>query len=200
MFGHIEVAEGRIWLLPDGIECFAGDLSAEEQSLVWATQGVPDVDLFNQKVPGAAWRSKPSAYVVGTQDRTVHPELERFCAKRMGATTYEVDSSHVPMLSQPAVVIEAISQARLIRSRDLSDTSRLRVTTATDEVSKRCLGELIGSVGAVPVRRDTSQASDRIAVDEIDRRLTRLPGARLRAGCWPVLQLAAAAPSSSTRG
>jgi pimeloyl-ACP methyl ester carboxylesterase len=113
VFGHIEIAEGRIWLLPDGIDCFAGDLSAEEQKLVWATQGVPDVDLFNQKVPGAAWKSKPSAYIVGNQDRTVHPELERFCAKRMGATTYEVDSSHVPMLSQPAVVIEAIRQLAL---------------------------------------------------------------------------------------
>jgi pimeloyl-ACP methyl ester carboxylesterase len=95
-------------LRPDGIECFAGDLSAEEQKLVWATQGVPDVDLFNQRIPGAAWRSKPSAYIVGNQDRTVHPDLERFCAQRMGATTYEVDSSHVPMLSQPAVVVEAI--------------------------------------------------------------------------------------------
>jgi pimeloyl-ACP methyl ester carboxylesterase len=108
VFDHIEVAEGRIWLLPDGIGCFAGDLSAQEQQLVWATQGVPDVNLFNQKVPGAAWKSKPSAYIVGNHDRTVNPELERFCAMRMSATTYEVDSSHVPMLSHPDVVIEAI--------------------------------------------------------------------------------------------
>src|SRR6201985_2284265 len=39
VFAHIEVADGRIWLKPDGIECFAGDLSAQEQQLVWATQG-----------------------------------------------------------------------------------------------------------------------------------------------------------------
>jgi hypothetical protein len=45
---------------------------------------------------------------VGTEDHTVNPELERFVAKRMNATTYEVASSHVAMLSKPDVVIEAI--------------------------------------------------------------------------------------------
>jgi len=60
VFSHIEIVEGRIWLRPDGIECFAGDLSEQEQKVVWATQGVPDADLFNQKVERAALRSKPS--------------------------------------------------------------------------------------------------------------------------------------------
>jgi hypothetical protein len=41
----------------------------------------------------------------------VHPDLERFFAKRMGATTYELDSSHVPMLSQPERVIDVIRAA-----------------------------------------------------------------------------------------
>ena len=44
-------------------------------------------------------------------DRTVQPELERFVAKRMGATIYEVDSSHVPMLSNPKLVIDVIRTA-----------------------------------------------------------------------------------------
>jgi pimeloyl-ACP methyl ester carboxylesterase len=117
VFAHIEVAEGRIWLLPDGIECFAGDLSKEEQQLVWATQGVPSADLFDQKVPGAAWKSKPSWYIVANNDRTVNPELERFVAKRMGATTYEADSSHVPMLSQPELVIDVIRTAAMSLQR-----------------------------------------------------------------------------------
>jgi pimeloyl-ACP methyl ester carboxylesterase len=111
VFSHIEIVEGRIWLRPDGIECFAGDLSKEEQKVVWATQGVPATDLFEQIVEGTAWRSKPSSYIVGKNDRTVQPELQRFCAKRMEATTYEVDSSHVPMLSKPKVVIDAIRSA-----------------------------------------------------------------------------------------
>ena len=111
VFAHIEIADGRVWLLPDGIGCFAGDLSEQEQKLVWATQGVPVADLFNQKVEGVAWKSKPSWYIVAKNDRTVNPELQRFVAKRMGATTYEVDSSHVPMLSNPSLVIDVIRTA-----------------------------------------------------------------------------------------
>jgi pimeloyl-ACP methyl ester carboxylesterase len=108
---QIEIADGRIWLLPDGIGCFAGDLSEQEQKLVWATQCVPVADLFNQKVAGVAWKSKPSWYIVGKNDRTVNPELQRFLAKRMGATTYEADSSHVIMLSNPSLVIDVIRTA-----------------------------------------------------------------------------------------
>src|SRR5712675_3802198 len=50
IFAHIEVADGRVWLRPDGVQYFAGDLSEQEQRVVWATQGVPTVDLFNQKI------------------------------------------------------------------------------------------------------------------------------------------------------
>jgi pimeloyl-ACP methyl ester carboxylesterase len=111
IFAHIEVADGRIWMLPSGIGCFAGDLPQQEQDLVWATQGVPDADLFNQKLPGTAWRTKPSWYVVANNDQTVNPELERFVAKRMGAHTYDVDSSHVAMLSHPDFVLDVIRDA-----------------------------------------------------------------------------------------
>jgi pimeloyl-ACP methyl ester carboxylesterase len=60
VFSHIEVADGRVWMKPDGVVCFAGDLSQEEQKLVWATHAAPAADLFTQKVEGTAWRSKPS--------------------------------------------------------------------------------------------------------------------------------------------
>jgi len=111
IFAHIEIADGRIWMLPSGIGCFAGDLSEQEQQLVWATQGVPAADLFNQKLDGTAWRTKPSWYIVANNDRTVQPDLERFVAKRMGAHTYDVDSSHVAMLSQPDFVLDVIRAA-----------------------------------------------------------------------------------------
>ena len=111
IFSHVEVADGRVWLLPEGIECFAGDLSEQEQKLVWATQATPAADIFDQKVEGTAWRSKPSWYIVAKNDRGVHPELQSFLAKRMGATTYEVASSHVPMLSNPSLVIDVIRTA-----------------------------------------------------------------------------------------
>jgi pimeloyl-ACP methyl ester carboxylesterase len=111
VLAHLEIVGGRIWLRPDGIEYFAGDLSEQEQKLVWATQGVPTTSLFDQKVEGTAWKSKPSWYIVAKNDRTVQPDLERFCAKRMKATTYEADSSHVVMLSKPSVVLDAIRAA-----------------------------------------------------------------------------------------
>ena len=111
VFGHIEVADGRVWLRRDGTPDFCGDLSEQEQQLVWATQAVPVADIFDQKVEGNAWKSKPSRYIVGKNDRTVNPELQRFAAKRMGATTYELDSSHVPMLSLPKQVLEVVRAA-----------------------------------------------------------------------------------------
>src|ERR1700752_1348603 len=111
VLSHIEVADGRIWLLQEGIESFAGDLSEQEKKLVWATQCVPAPDLFDAKVDGTAWKSKPSWYIVAKNDRTIQPELERFFAKRMGAKVTEVASSHVPMLSHPDAVIDVIRAA-----------------------------------------------------------------------------------------
>lgn len=111
VFGHIEIEDGRIWMLPEGVRYFAGDLSEEGQKLILATHAAPVADLFTQKMDGVAWRSKPSWYIVATQDLTVHPELQRSVAKRMGATTHEVASSHVPMLSHPEFVLDVIRDA-----------------------------------------------------------------------------------------
>ena len=111
VLSYVEVADGRLWLRPEGIGCFAGDLPEDEQHLVWATHFAPAADLFTTRVEGTAWRTKPSWYVVANNDRTVNPELERFVAERMGATTYEVDSSHVPMLSNPGLVLDVVRTA-----------------------------------------------------------------------------------------
>ena len=111
IFEHIAVADGRIWLRPSGIADFAGDLPEAEQKLVLATGTVPAADLFNQQVPGVAWRTKPSWYIVANNDRTVNPDLERFAAERMGAKTFDVDSSHVAVLSHPEFVLGVIREA-----------------------------------------------------------------------------------------
>jgi pimeloyl-ACP methyl ester carboxylesterase len=111
IFKYVEVGDGRAWLKPEGVKAFAGDLSAEEQELVYATHFAPAADLFTHKLEGAAWRSKPSWYVIASEDHTVNPELQRTYAKRMGATTMEVKSSHVPMLSRPHDVLELIRKA-----------------------------------------------------------------------------------------
>jgi pimeloyl-ACP methyl ester carboxylesterase len=111
VFSHIEVADGRVWMKPSGAACFCGDLPEEEQKLVWATHFAPAAELFLHNAPGVAWRTKPSWAIVANNDQTVNPELERFAAKRMGATTYEVDSSHVVMLSNPGLVLDVIRAA-----------------------------------------------------------------------------------------
>jgi pimeloyl-ACP methyl ester carboxylesterase len=114
IFSRVEVADGRAWMLPNGTEFFAGDLSEKDQKLVWATHFAPVYNVFQQQKLSAddiAWRSKPSWYILATQDHTVHPDLQRWVSKRMGATVTEVASSHVPMLSQPTVVIDVIRKA-----------------------------------------------------------------------------------------
>lgn len=114
IFTRVEVADGRAWMLPNGTEFFAGDLPEAEQKLVWATHYAPVFDLFHQqklRASDIAWKSKLSWYVLATKDHTVHPDLQRWVSKRMGAAVTEVESSHVPMLSQPNVVIGAIRQA-----------------------------------------------------------------------------------------
>src|SRR6185312_9760742 len=114
IFTRVEVADGRAWMLPNGTEFFCGDLSEADQKLVWATHYAPVADLFQQQKLTAdkvAWRSKPSWYVLATQDHTVHPDLQRWVSKRMGADITEVTSSHVPMLSQPQIVIDVIRKA-----------------------------------------------------------------------------------------
>ena len=82
-----------------------------KRSVVWATQCEPAPDLFNAKAGGTAWRAKPSWYIVAKNDRTIQPDCERILAERMGATTTEVASSHVVMLSQPQAVIDVIRKA-----------------------------------------------------------------------------------------
>jgi pimeloyl-ACP methyl ester carboxylesterase len=107
----VEPAAGRAWLRPEGVQAFAGDLSPAEQGVVGATQYPPAADLFNSSAPGVAWKTKPSWYIVATNDRTVQPDLERSLAKRMNATTYEVESSHVVMLAHPDFVLDVIRDA-----------------------------------------------------------------------------------------
>ncbi len=112
LFSHLDVEDGRIWIARDGISHFCGDLSEQDQQLVWATQGAPIADLIGTaKTDNPAWKSKPSWYVVAKQDHAVNPELQRFMAKRMGSTTVEADTSHVTMLSNPELVLDTIRAA-----------------------------------------------------------------------------------------
>jgi pimeloyl-ACP methyl ester carboxylesterase len=90
---------------------FAGDLPEVKARALFAVQQPFNRALTSAKVRQAAWRSKPSFYAVSTEDRTIDPELERFMAKRMGATTIELKSSHLSLISHPQEVSRLIVQA-----------------------------------------------------------------------------------------
>jgi pimeloyl-ACP methyl ester carboxylesterase len=122
VFKYVQPGDGRLWLVPDGVNAFCQDLSPEDQKLVWATHYAPDAALFNRNAPGTAWKTKPSWYIVAKNDRTVQPDLERFLAKRMNAKVTEADSSHVVMLSKPQVVVDVILQAANARQTAAAGT------------------------------------------------------------------------------
>jgi pimeloyl-ACP methyl ester carboxylesterase len=90
---------------------FAGDLPTAKARVLYAVQAPFARALLAGKTTHAAWRSKPSWYAVSTQDRTIDPDLERFMAKRMGATTIEVNASHLSLISQPDTIAKLILQA-----------------------------------------------------------------------------------------
>ncbi|MDJ0382076.1 alpha/beta hydrolase [Streptomyces sp. G-G2] len=110
LFSHLDSEDGRLWIARAGISHFCGDLPEEERQLVWATQGAPRAELLGTRTDEVAWRSKPSQYIVAKQDHAINPELERFMAERI-ATTVEADTSHVPMLSRPELVLDSIRAA-----------------------------------------------------------------------------------------
>lgn len=90
---------------------FAKDVPETEMRVMAATQRPISGAVFGQSVESAAWKTIPSWYLVAQEDHAINPELERFYAKRMGATTSEVKSSHVPFISQPKVVADLIEKA-----------------------------------------------------------------------------------------
>jgi pimeloyl-ACP methyl ester carboxylesterase len=90
---------------------FAGDLPEDHAKALYAVQEPFHKALLTGKTKHAAWRSKPSFYAVSTEDRTINPDLERFMAKRMGATTIEVKSSHLSLISHPQEITDLILQA-----------------------------------------------------------------------------------------
>jgi pimeloyl-ACP methyl ester carboxylesterase len=90
---------------------FAGDLPEAKARVLYAVQQPFNKALLAGRTKHAAWRSKPGYYAVCTQDRTINPDLERFMAKRMGATTIEVKASHFSLISHPEEITHLILEA-----------------------------------------------------------------------------------------
>ena len=101
-------------------EHFAADFAADipkDQAQFMAISQVPiSTDAFTHKVTNPAWKTKPTWYMVATEDRSINPEQERMMAKRAHATTVEVKSSHVAYMSHPKELAKLIEEAATFAS------------------------------------------------------------------------------------
>jgi pimeloyl-ACP methyl ester carboxylesterase len=95
-------SSGFLSLSLKGIDAyFAQDLDAEDRKVLYVTQTPWAAKAVVTKISTAAWKNKPSWCIIGLDDQTIPPALTRLEAKMIHAKTLELNSSHVPMLSQP---------------------------------------------------------------------------------------------------
>jgi pimeloyl-ACP methyl ester carboxylesterase len=93
------------------LKYFANGVDRKTAEVLYAVQEPTAASLFAGRTTAAAWRSKPSWYAVSKQDYTINPDLERFLAKRMNATTVELEAGHLSLVSQPDEVAGLILAA-----------------------------------------------------------------------------------------
>ncbi|WLH38326.1 alpha/beta hydrolase [Pseudomonas sp. FP2196] len=108
---------GFLYMTAEGMASgFAQDLPAQQTAIMAATQGPIRASAFDDKTSAAAWKGKPSWYVVAQQDRMIQPDLQRAFAKKIGAQVTEIQASHVPQQSRPDdvanVIIQAVQQSQ----------------------------------------------------------------------------------------
>jgi len=92
-------------------DAFAADLPPEESWFMAVSQVPISTDSFTHKVTSPAWKTKPSWYMVATEDRSINPDQERMMAKRANAKAIEVKSSHVAYISRPKETAKLIEEA-----------------------------------------------------------------------------------------
>jgi pimeloyl-ACP methyl ester carboxylesterase len=90
---------------------FANGVEPVQARVLYAVQGRVSETLFRDRTTVAAWRSRPTWYAVSRQDRTISPELQRFLAARMHATTIEIDSGHLSLITRPGEVTQLLLNA-----------------------------------------------------------------------------------------
>jgi pimeloyl-ACP methyl ester carboxylesterase len=90
---------------------FAADVDAEKAEFMAASQVPWGVEALDGRISQPAWKTKPSWYLVATDDRMIPPPAQRFMSRRAGATVVEVSGSHAVYVSQPAAVAGLIAKA-----------------------------------------------------------------------------------------
>jgi pimeloyl-ACP methyl ester carboxylesterase len=93
------------------LEHFANGVERREARILYAVQQPIAATLFAGRTTVAAWRNKPSWYAVSKRDQTIAPDLQRFLARRMKATTVELDAGHLSLVSRPQEVADLIIAA-----------------------------------------------------------------------------------------
>ena len=99
-------------------DSFAGDVSDEQAEFMADSQVPWGVDALGGTISEPAWKSKPSWYLVATEDRMIPPPAQRQMSERAGSTVVEVEGSHAIYVSQPAAVAELIETASTEVSSD----------------------------------------------------------------------------------
>jgi len=108
----IQTHDGYTLLSEDAfIKYFANGIDRAKAEVLFAEQGATAVSAFGARTTQAAWHDKPSWYAVSKLDQTINPDLERFLAKRMNATTIELDAGHLSMVSHPKEITDLILAA-----------------------------------------------------------------------------------------
>jgi pimeloyl-ACP methyl ester carboxylesterase len=103
---------GFAWLPEDDfVHHFAGDVDPVQAKVMYAVQQPLATSAFGDVMGVPAWKTLPSWYLVAAGDQALPPEAERQFAARMGATTVEIPSSHVAMVSHPGEVAQLIETA-----------------------------------------------------------------------------------------
>jgi pimeloyl-ACP methyl ester carboxylesterase len=92
-------------------ESFAADVAPDEAAFMADSQVPWGVDALTGAVSKAAWKTKPSTYVVATEDRMIPPPAQRGMAARASARVVDVKASHALYVSQPTAIASAIQQA-----------------------------------------------------------------------------------------
>jgi pimeloyl-ACP methyl ester carboxylesterase len=110
---HLIVDEEGFGWLPeeDFVGHFASDVETSRAKVMCAVQQGLSMSTFEDVMGVPAWKSLPSWYLVAANDEAIPPEAQRMFAHRMGATTIEVSSSHLAMVSHPAEVVRLIEAA-----------------------------------------------------------------------------------------
>jgi pimeloyl-ACP methyl ester carboxylesterase len=95
----------------DFVGHFAGDLDPAQARVLYAVQQPLSMSTFEYTMGVPAWKSLPSWFAVAANDEAIPPDAERQFAQRMGATTVEVPSGHLAMVTHPDAVVELIEAA-----------------------------------------------------------------------------------------